>query len=724
MHVQKNDWLDKYLQPAYNIYLQCAQYKTCNRRFETIDSVLEQHLAPNQQFCVNDYLGFYTHFYEVRKAEIDKMKNQVSPRFRGYFTDQAFSELPSAFYYVLWLFKLYKGFLELYEQHREFFESAPKRAAFSDEEKALMKTYADMGLKWKLLMGLFHHNELGEFILQKFISSLEKVAPENIDEGLEELTDARSIKDRFFCALKDGQKIEVGKLLGLLLAHKSELDSGEYEYLEAVVRHRDGDYDGALRYVNKLSPNDTDYSAAISLKLECYADRGDGEAFVQCLEEQFGNGANRSTISVYYLDYLIANLFLNLPIGHSLLVSDDEENELMKRLSNAASRDIYTEEDDWGLIGQARRLVAKCVEELFLICEQDQLSESLYSDFDSTSRTEQRKKMLLLACKTLLPENVLSYLDDVINNTEHSDSSKDAVIKYILQSLIDQMPRIDPENDWMNCSCAFMFLYRLSCMEPFVESVIDNIEFFEKQRERPDAAIILQMAYLEALNINRQNDDLTRLVESYCPVSETTVKSSKIKSKLSPHGLKAYEFALWQFEKSCEEEDYGWKDAGLISLGFFRILEVEINERIIKPLVEAIDVTTLLNEFNNYYRQLSGQQVKNTYRNNWKTNLSLLQAAKANDPNYHGFELGKLNYLFKMVTTHYDSADPVATHLKTELNNICDFVAADIATIICQSNREKFRNPPAHTKYLPYKVAVECKDFVETALLDIYENLK
>ena len=67
----------------------------------------------------------------------------------------------------------------------------------------------------------------------------------------------------------------------------------------------------------------------------------------------------------------------------------------------------------------------------------------------------------------------------------------------------------------------------------------------------------------------------------------------------------------------------------------------------------------------------------------------------------------------------YDANDPVAVYLKGEFNKINNLNVAHIEQILDHSNRQKFRNPPAHTKYLPYSVARECKTFVENALGNI-----
>jgi hypothetical protein len=44
-----------------------------------------------------------------------------------------------------------------------------------------------------------------------------------------------------------------------------------------------------------------------------------------------------------------------------------------------------------------------------------------------------------------------------------------------------------------------------------------------------------------------------------------------------------------------------------------------------------------------------------------------------------------------------------------------------IANIVKKSVRNKYRNPPAHCKYLPYETACECRDYTNEKLEELFD---
>lgn len=44
--------------------------------------------------------------------------------------------------------------------------------------------------------------------------------------------------------------------------------------------------------------------------------------------------------------------------------------------------------------------------------------------------------------------------------------------------------------------------------------------------------------------------------------------------------------------------------------------------------------------------------------------------------------------------------------------------------VVNKNNRDKYRNPPAHTKYLPYKTACECRDYFYQSMQQLNVMLK
>lgn len=56
-----------------------------------------------------------------------------------------------------------------------------------------------------------------------------------------------------------------------------------------------------------------------------------------------------------------------------------------------------------------------------------------------------------------------------------------------------------------------------------------------------------------------------------------------------------------------------------------------------------------------------------------------------------------------------------------DVNRLIEFLNT---TLLLDKNREKYRNPPAHTKYLPYETACECREYVIENLTKFVSMLK
>jgi len=100
--------------------------------------------------------------------------------------------------------------------------------------------------------------------------------------------------------------------------------------------------------------------------------------------------------------------------------------------------------------------------------------------------------------------------------------------------------------------------------------------------------IYIDVSIYKRYEINDQKTTIADVIYSelkkYAPYVLDEIKDhsqdKKIISLLSDKGKFAYKAALWQFEKSMNSS-YGTTDAGMLCLSYMRILELEINERLI-----------------------------------------------------------------------------------------------------------------------------------------------
>ncbi len=201
--------------------------------------------------------------------------------------------------------------------------------------------------------------------------------------------------------------------------------------------------------------------------------------------------------------------------------------------------------------------------------------------------------------------------------------------------------------------------------------------------------------------------------------------ADRLERQLSPMGRLALHSAKWDLAQSDSGPSI-WKDAGMISLGFFRIVELEFNERLLFPALQSIDLDALETEI----ERLQNSQASRTERNVvecWKRMLPRLRKAKQDR---RGLELGDLELLLQKLR----AVNGPDSFLKAPLNagiirqlsarGIAAFQSGELASLLDIDARERFRNPAAHTRYVDLETARESKRYVENALEKLIEYTK
>ena len=207
------------------------------------------------------------------------------------------------------------------------------------------------------------------------------------------------------------------------------------------------------------------------------------------------------------------------------------------------------------------------------------------------------------------------------------------------------------------------------------------------------------------------------------------VFEQQVYNKLSTRGVYAFQVAEWAFDKA-REEDYSWKDAGPLSLNYFRIIELELNLKMIVPIVSGNQYKQLSKVYKKERDALNEEQ-KEVFKNRWESFMMCFKRInKPTDPT-DGLELGPLNRFISNIiikdSSEYQVGDTTASFLYGKVSQQMTergkeaLVSGEILDIISDTNREKYRNPPAHTRYLPFTTAYECRDFVIKSLHRISE---
>ena len=202
------------------------------------------------------------------------------------------------------------------------------------------------------------------------------------------------------------------------------------------------------------------------------------------------------------------------------------------------------------------------------------------------------------------------------------------------------------------------------------------------------------------------------------------VVEKRIYGKLSSRGIYAFQIAEWMFNKS-REEDYSWKDAGPIALNYFRIIELELNQKMVIPLLKNGKYKEISKVYKSEKKNLD-EEGKEKLRNRFGRILGSLQQVSNPKSSADGLELGTLLYLIKNIcikeASPYQIGDKTGRFIFSEVTKLLTnqgkeaLNSGELADLISDEKRERYRNPPAHTRYLPYSIACECRVYVMSSI--------
>jgi len=194
-------------------------------------------------------------------------------------------------------------------------------------------------------------------------------------------------------------------------------------------------------------------------------------------------------------------------------------------------------------------------------------------------------------------------------------------------------------------------------------------------------------------------------------------QDKRINLILSDKGKFAYKAALWQFENSMSS-NYGTTDAGMLCLSYMRILELEMNERLITKLRSHKDEINL--KYTEFLDGFSSED-KKKHDKTWGFVISSINKKE------EGLELGPVYAIldilrekkFKKTNPDYNMVQILRVYVDKYLSEEGKKALSDglLATMVEPKIRNKYRNPPAHTRYVRLEIALECREYVEKNLI-------
>jgi hypothetical protein len=155
-----------------------------------------------------------------------------------------------------------------------------------------------------------------------------------------------------------------------------------------------------------------------------------------------------------------------------------------------------------------------------------------------------------------------------------------------------------------------------------------------------------------------------------------------------------------------------WRDAGLIALGLFRVIEVEINERLIRPVANSISMVQL----DALIERSSSETQKS-----WKSALTSLRTVIANPE--ARLMLGPMR---KMLDDFAHPLSHIDTNLRACIQAAFDnhltaagrsaFYSGELINTISSDRVNSYRNPPAHGRFVDIEAAKRCRFLVNNSL--------
>lgn len=685
---------EKYLNELNTMYDEMIIVHRFKRKLDDIEKEVAWFIGNEKTLNIPDYNGFYQHAY---KNYIPHVNNTiVQSKYKVLLGEYKVNEIPGYLYCLALLGHLSKNETNFIRTHEN---SAHELAQEEIENLHVLHS------KVKLLIGFL---ERIDSLVAIFINSIDDRELNYLDDGIKDL-DARAIKHRFMTALRTRDKSMAFKLVGRM----HDLDEGEDYYFEALSHFISNEYSECIRYINKINKNNIDYSTGIALKLECFSIMGNFSEFIRCIEENI-----HMEFEFWYIFYLLLSLFLNLNI--------DEED------FDGISYDILdkitiTDEADPYYVGQTYQLIADIITEGLEIIETIDSLSNIISNFEIPEEKLHRLSTLQMCLRLFQDqEDFIKYLDwDYLEGKDINEVKSEAELS-LLKLLIDR----NPDKSFDNLKSAFIMQYKLGDIEAFINNINLNYQalLMHLSNGEDGAEELIRMAYVEEMLLGNVDSRIKEHIEQQENIDlHQDVDDKRIINLLSTQGKMAYEAAEWQFSKS-KEKDYGWKDAGLISLGYYRILEVELNQKFIIPLLSGIGYVALNNEYTQCADSLSGDN-KKKYKSKWGTILRTYQEMENSSFQGNGFMIGVLDHFFRAIGSQFEEGDSLASLIKNNLNTILSsyglekFEEGFFEGITNEESRNKYRNPPAHTRYLQYSIACECRDIFRKTIIQFGEML-
>ena len=508
-------------------------------------------------------------------------------------------------------------------------------------------------------------------------------------------------RNAFFRAVAVGDERTAAKMLGRL--REEEHDIGELNFLEATESFHSRHYTEAIEHARRVPKTGIDWPRAFMLILETYALQGT----IDAIEAEI-----QTTPSFVFPQFFISY------VCQVAIENSDAPERSLECAKSIINDTVGRSQPGLGAFHMWNRHTCQVAAE-FVEHQQELALRDLAVDQSANRGKEQLKSARSLRskqveCALIVDSNLAQKL---------YDSDPENAFTEIVKQLMN-WPHPGSE-EYQECFLqALVAQWRIGPRWIFVDNVVANLDVLVKI-SNDEVWQIIGWAYQESLVLQRRAD--TKLLEQKLRSSPTMARRltqlaalsavDRLDRQLSPMGRLAVRAANWDLSQA-EVATSIWRDAGMISLGFFRILELEFNERLIFPMIKTLDLEALEEKLAVLKSEEPNKTVKKAIEF-WQRMIGSLNKAKTD---HKGLELGALEALLQKSS----DVSGVDRSLKTIVNSALSLRlsaagldalrSGELGMLLNPSERERFRNPGAHARYVDLGTARECKRYVENAL--------
>lgn len=506
----------------------------------------------------------------------------------------------------------------------------------------------------------------------------------------------------FFHAVAKGDQHAAFKLVGRL--REEAHDPGEVAYLEATASFHSNRFEEAIKLAREV-PNDAiDWPRAFMLLLESQAYQGDFRA----IELELGA----------HPDFLFPDYFIRY-LCQITIENSSSPGDAFERASAIIQNTVGLSQPGSGVFQMWNRHSCQLAVRLIERIRDANLTAAAGNQTGSFETPYQE-------LEASLSFNQIQYalgLDTDLLTRMFQQSVENAYQEIVKRLMNYGSPG---REEYFQAMAAQR---RIGERSVFLDNVLTSLDRLAMESSA-EARQAIVWAYQEAKLADRRGDaerlrgamlGIPAIAERLSEI-EAANANDRLEQDLSPAARLLLRSANLDLNQASKE-DLLWKDAGMISLGFFRIIELEFNSRLIGPALQNVNIDDL--EAN-----LAGLKSADANRATrdavafWERMLPQIRRSKAERK---GLELGALELLLAKVgkPAGPDVAlkSPIHAEILRRLTQagVDAFQSGALARLLDATAREKFRNPPAHSRHVALPVARECKQHVEDVLRRLIE---